>query len=91
MAFHHALGVTVLYGHSVTFLRQPGMCSRDYQEAVDVTAEVQRFHITYITTIGLPWAALPANEMYDQAIHALLNAFNLLWMIDPSFLICVSD
>ena len=89
VAFHHAPGVTVLLGQSGIFLCQPGTCSGDCQEAIDMTAEVQQFHSSTYITIGLPRAALLANETYNQTIHDLLDVFNLPWTIDASFLIYV--
>ena len=88
VAFQHAPGATALSTGSNTFLRQPGTRFGDCQDVIDVTAVVHRAHNTYVT-IGLPGTAPPSNEMYDQAVLALLDVLNVLLSIDASLLLYV--
>ena len=83
VAFHHAPGATVQSGRSGTFLRQPGNCSGDCQAIIDVTAEVHRLSNTYIA-IGLPRTTPPSKEMYEYAIHALIDVLKILCSQDST-------
>ena len=75
-------------GRSGTFLRQLGNCSGDCQAIIDVPAEVHRSSNTYIT-IGLPRTNPPSNEMYDDAIHALIDVLKILCTHNPTSIIYV--